>query len=168
MGIVQLQTQRASQAIAELERSLALNPNLADARAHIGLAKLFDGRGEETGSDENEALRLSPCDNRAGLWMFFSGSAKMHLGADEDAVKWFRRGIELNPNFPLTHFFLAAALANLGKLEAARVETQAGLTLDPKFTIQRFRLGRQSDNPLFLRQRERITDMMRKAGVPEQ
>ena len=135
MGIVQLQTQRASQAIAELERSLALNPNLADARAHIGLAKLFDGRGEETESDENEALRLSPCDNRAGLWMLFSGNAKMHLGADEDAVKWFRRGLELNPNFPLTHFFLAAALANLGKLEAARVETQAGLNFDPEFTI---------------------------------
>jgi hypothetical protein len=57
-------------------------------------------------------------------------------------------------------------LANLGKLEAARVETQAGLTLHPAFTIQRFRLGRQSDNPLFLRQRERATDMMRKAAVP--
>ena len=79
----------------------------------------------------------------------------------------FRRGIELNPNHPLTHFFLAAALANLGKLEAARVETQAGLILDPEFTIQRFRLGRQSDNPVFLRQREGVTDMMRKAGVPE-
>ena len=93
----------------------------------------------------------------------------MHLGDDEDAVKSFRRAIELNPNFALMHFFLAAALANLGKLEEAQVATQAGLTLDPAFTIRRFRLGGPvSDNPVFLRQRERVTDMMRKAGVPEQ
>ena len=67
------------------------------------------------------------------------------------------------------HFFLAAALANLGKLEVAQVATQGGLTLDPAFTIRRFRLGGpESDNPVFLRQRERVTDMMRKAGVPEE
>jgi hypothetical protein len=44
---------------------------------------------------------------------------------DEDAV-WFRRGIELNPNVPLTRFFLAAAIANLGKLKEARIEAEAG------------------------------------------
>jgi tetratricopeptide (TPR) repeat protein len=92
----------------------------------------------------------------------------MHLGADEDAVTWFRRAIELNPNFALMHFFLAAALANLGKLEEARAETQAGLALDPTFTIRRFRLGAESDNPVFLKQRERLIDGMRKAGVPEE
>jgi hypothetical protein len=67
------------------------------------------------------------------------------------------------------HFFLASALANLGKLEEAQVATQGGLTLDPAFTIQRSRLGGpESDNPVFLRQREGVTDMMRKAGVPEE
>ena len=64
--------------------------------------------------------------------MHFSGAAKMHLGDDEDAVKWFRRAIELNPNFAVMHFFLAAALANLGKLEEAQVAAQAGLTLIPR------------------------------------
>ena len=78
------------------------------------------------------------------------------------------RAIELNPNFPLMHFFLAAALATLGKLEEARTETRAGLALDPLFTIERFRLGGpESDNPVFVRQRERLADAMRKAGVPE-
>ncbi len=169
MGLVQVATKRATQAIAELERSLVLNPNLADSRAHIGLAKVFDGRAEETEREVNEALRLSPRDHRGWLWMHFSGAAQIQLGADEGAVKWFRRAIELNPNFPLMHFFLAAALANLGKLEEARTETQAGLTLDPMFTIHRFRLdGPESDNPVFLRQRERLTDSMRKAGVPEE
>jgi hypothetical protein len=59
--------------------------------------------------------------------MGFLGAAKMQLGMEEDAVKWFRRGIELNPNLPLTRFFLAAAIANLGKLKEARIEAEAGL-----------------------------------------
>ena len=59
----------------------------------------------------NEALRLSPRDQRAWVWMLFLGNAKMQLGMDEDAVKWFRRGIELNPNFPLMHFLSCRRLS---------------------------------------------------------
>jgi tetratricopeptide (TPR) repeat protein len=167
MGIVQRQTNRQTQAIAEFERALALNPNLAHMRANIGLAKLFDGRAEETEGDVNEALRLSPRDQRAWVWMTFLGNAKMQLGMDEDAVKWYRRGIELNPNFSITHFLLAAVLANLGKLKEAKVEAEAGLGLDPTFTVRRFELSPPSDNPTYLKQHERFVNGMRKAGVPE-
>jgi tetratricopeptide (TPR) repeat protein len=157
-----------AQGIAEYERSLALDPNLAQSRALIGLAKIFNGRAEETERDENEALRLSPRDKNAWAWMHFSGSAKLYLGANEEAVVWFRRAIELRRDFPLTHFWLAAALANLGRLGEARVETQAGLALDPTFTIRRFGLsGAESDNTVFLKQRQRHIDGMRAAGVPE-
>ena len=158
MGIVQRHTNRPIQAIAEFERALALNPNLAIARANIGLAKLFDGRAEETEGDVNEALRLSPRDQRAWVWMGFLGNAKMQLGMNEDAVKWFRRGIELNPNFPLMRFFLAAALADLGKLKEAKAEADAGLRLDPTFTVRRFDLSPLSDNPTYLKQHERTRE----------
>ena len=55
----------------------------------------------------------------------------------------------------------------LGKLDEARSEVKAGLALDPTFTLRRFRLGTASDNAVFLKQRERAYDGMRKAGVPE-
>jgi len=100
--------------------------------------------------------------------MTTAGGAKVHLGADEEAVAWLRRSIHVNPNVPYGHFFLAAAMANLGKLDEARDEAQAGLTLDPGFTVLRFRAGAESDNPVFLKQRERLIDGMRKAGVPEE
>jgi tetratricopeptide (TPR) repeat protein len=167
MGAILVHTKRATQGIAEYERALALNPNLAVARGNIGLAKIFTGRAEETERHTNEALRLSPRDNRAWLWVHFSGGAKLFLGVDEDAVTLFRRAIELNRNFPLTHFFLAAALAHLGRLDEARAETQASLALDPTFTIRRFHATAQSDNPVFLKQRERVIEGMRKAEVPE-
>ena len=168
MGLVLVQTKRVSQGIAEYERSLTLDPNLAESRALIGLAKIFDGRAEETERDENEALRLSPRDKSAWAWMHFSGSAKLYLGADEEAIAWFRRAIELRRDFPLTHFWLAAALANLGRREEAQTEAQVGLSLDPTFTIRRFLDRAESDNPIFLKQREHHADAMRKAGILEE
>ena len=144
-----------------------MDPNLAAAHGDIGNAKNFVGRAEETEAHVNEALRLSPYDDRAWLWMLFAGGAKLILGTDEEAVARLRRSIEINRTFPLAHFFLAAALANLGKLDEAQAETLVGVALDPTFTIQRFRYGRESDNPIFLTGKERIIEGMRKSGVPE-
>jgi tetratricopeptide (TPR) repeat protein len=167
MGVVQLFTSRPTQAIAEFERALALNSNLATARGNIGGAKVFAGRAEETERDVNEALRLSPRDQRAWTWINYVELARQQLGMDEDAVTWFRRGIEVNPNFPLVHFLLAASLANLGKLKEAKVEVLAGLALDTTFTVRRFDLSPWSDNPIYLKQHERLVNGMRVAGVPE-
>jgi tetratricopeptide (TPR) repeat protein len=168
MGFIKNFTNRPVQAIAEFERAVALDPNLTIAHAHIGLAELHLGRAEKTEGHVLEALRLSPRDTGAFAWQHFAGAAKLGLGADEKAVAWYRRSIESNGNFSLSHLYLAAALAHLGLFEEAQAEVKAGLALDPNFTLRRFRAGAQSDNPVWLKQRERFTDGTRKAGVPEE
>jgi hypothetical protein len=55
----------------------------------------------------------------------------------------------------------------LGRLDEAKSEVKAGLALYPNFTLRRYRDAAQSDNPAFLKGRERIIEDMRKAGVPE-
>jgi tetratricopeptide (TPR) repeat protein len=160
MGRVLIQTKRGAQGIAECERALALNPNLAAAHAQIGLAKIFDGHPEETAGYELEALRVSPRDTDIAL-------SKLYLGAYEEALGLYRRSIELNPNYPIARFYLASSLADLGRLDEAKAEVKAGLALNPGFTIRRYRAGAQSDNPVFSKGRERIIEDMRKAGVPE-
>ena len=167
MGAVQISTNRAAQGIAECERALALDRNLANAHGIIGLAKYLIGRGEETETHVHEALRLSPGDTFVYFWMTFAGVAKLQLGRDEEAVSWFRRGIETNQNFPPAHFYLAAALAHLGQLDEAQAAVKAGLALDPAFTLSRFRAGASSDNQTYLEQRERVIEGMRAAGIPE-
>lgn len=167
-GVVQIFTNRAVQGIAECERALELDRNLAQAHGWIGIAKCFIGRTEETEAHVLEAFRLSPRDNKTYDWTTMVGIAKFYLGADDAAVASFRRTIETNRNaFPFTHFFLAAALAHLGRLDEARAAVQAGFAVDPAFTIARFRAGAATDNPTYLSQRERIVDGMRMAGVPE-
>jgi tetratricopeptide (TPR) repeat protein len=170
MGNILIQTGRADQGIAELERALALDPNLAAAHGDIGFAKLFTGRDEEIEAHENEALRLSPHDGRAWVWLEAAGAGKMNLGADEEAVALFRRSIENNRTFPVTHFFLAAMLADRGGQEEAQSEVKAGLALDPGFTIRRFRIGAeaQGTNPIFRARLERLIERLRKAGLPEE
>jgi len=144
-----------------------LEPNLAIAHALIGSAKIFVGRGSEAETHIREALRLSPRDTVAYGWMATAGAAKLTLGTDEEAVTWLQRGVEANPNFSALHFWLASALAHLGQLEEAKYAVQAGIALDPSFTVSRYRKGAFSSNPVYLAQRERVLDGMRKAGVPE-
>jgi tetratricopeptide (TPR) repeat protein len=107
----------------------------------------------------------SPRDTFAFVWAQIAGSAKLFLGADEEAVAWIRRAIESNRNFALSHFFLAATLALLDRLDEAGAE--AGLALDPRFTLAHFRASAPSDNPTFLAQRELAVEGMQGGSTPD-
>ena len=62
----------------------------------------------------------------------------------------------------------AVTLVELGPLDEAKSEVKAALALNPNFTLRRYRAGAQSDNPDFLKRRERNIEVMRKAGVSEE
>ena len=167
MGMVLGFTNRAAQGIAEYERALALDRNMAGAHALIGQNKLFIGRAEETEAHVLEALRLSPRDPWAYIWRLTAGFAACLLGRNEEAASWFRQSIEANRNFALCHFIYATALANTGRLKEARSEVAAGLALDRHFSIANFQSAVWSDNPVYLAQHARVIDEMRRAGIPE-
>ncbi|MBR0939170.1 adenylate/guanylate cyclase domain-containing protein [Bradyrhizobium jicamae] len=167
LGVVQIYSNRATQGIARCEQALALDRNLANAHGFIGLGKNFLGRGEETEAHVKEAIRLSPRDIYAYWWMVFVAGAKLQSNADEEAVTWLRRSTEANPNWPLSHFLLAAALTLTGSSDEARAAARMGLALDPGFTLRRLRSLGASSNPTFLAGGKRIAGAMLMAGVPE-
>jgi tetratricopeptide (TPR) repeat protein len=167
LGIVFTYTNRAEQGIAQCEQALTLDRNLASAHGFIGLGKNFLGRGEETEAHIQEAFRLSPRDSTAYWWMVFVGGSKLQLNSDAEAVAWLRRSIEANPNWPLSHFLLAAALTLLGSLDEGRTAAQAGLALDPSFTLRRFLSLGATSNPRSVASGMRIVGGMLKSGVPE-
>jgi TolB-like protein/class 3 adenylate cyclase len=169
LGYVEIWTKHAAQGIAECEHALALDRNLAHAHATIGMAKIYIGRAEETEAHIAEALRLSPRDTMAYLWMSHAGVANNNLGGYEQAVAWCRRAIEANRNYAHPHFVLGAALAQLGRQDEARFAVKAGLALNPAFSISRARANWTAmfDDPTHLAQIERVLEGLRKAGVPE-
>jgi TolB-like protein/class 3 adenylate cyclase len=170
LGVLYIWTKRAAQGIAKCDHALTLDRNLAAAHAFIGYGKMFIGYAEETEAHIAEALRLSPRDTMAYLWMGYAGIAKDGLGEYEQAVAWCRRAIEANRNDPQPHFVLGAALAELGRPDEARSAVKAGLALSPAFAISRARAAWNaiSDDAAYLVGLERILEGMRKAGAPEQ
>ena len=169
LGLVNIMTRRATQGIAKCEHALALDRNLATAHSAVGFGKIFIGRAEEAEAHIGEALRLSPRDTTAYIWMNMAGLAKLHFGDYEQAVMWCRRSIEANRNFPSANFDLAAALVLLGRFDEAHAAVKAGLALNPIYTVSRVRAAwnAMSENPTYLVQIERTLEALRKAGVPE-
>ena len=97
-GQLLILTNRAAYGIAECERALALDRNLASAHALIGKAKSLMGRGEETESHINEALRLCPHHQYTYYMLLIVGDAKLQLSADAEAVNWLRRKHRSQPH----------------------------------------------------------------------
>jgi TolB-like protein/class 3 adenylate cyclase/Tfp pilus assembly protein PilF len=170
LGVVYIYTRRAAQGIAECEHALALDRNLAQAHANIGLGKNLIGRPEETEIHIVEALRLSPRDTMASAWMFLAGNAKNQLGLWDQAAAWCQRAIEANRNFGNPYIGLGAALARLGRLDEARSAVKAGLALRPSQSLAAARAFAEalSDNPTYRAGLEPLIESMRMAGVPEQ
>ena len=167
MGAVQILTRRADQGIAECERALALDRNVASAHAWIGLAKYFTGRNEETEAHILEALRISPRDTYAFFWMLIVGFAKLGAGCDEEAVAWLNRSIGLNRGHPTPHCLLAAALASLGRIEEAReAARQASISIQVSLSRGTDLRGSAAIPSISLG-RERMYEGMRLAGIPE-
>ena len=81
LGLAYVFNYRATQGIAQCERALALDRNLAVAHAYIGMAKWFVGRGEETQGHIDEAFRLSPRDTLAYFWSALAGIARIFTSA---------------------------------------------------------------------------------------
>jgi tetratricopeptide (TPR) repeat protein len=170
LGFVKMLTKRAAEGIAECEHALALDRNLADAHGNIGCGKILVGRAEETEAHVVEALRISPRDTWAYMWMSLAAGAQLHLGHWEQAAAWCRRAIEANRNNQLPYVQLAAALMQLGRTNEARSAVSAGLALNPGFTVSRGRTlwSAMSDDPTYLAQLEPILEGLRKAGLPEE
>ena len=141
--------------LEELERALALDPNMAGAHGHAGLAKVFIGRAEETEAHVLRSLAPEP-PRRVELLLGSITSAGRKLYPRRSTKKplpWLRKSLDANRNAPWPFSISPPASRSLGRLEEARREVKAGLAVDPKFTLRRFRAGVQSDNAVFLAHR---------------
>ena len=166
MAAVLISTHRPDRGILECERALQLNSSLATAHAMLGLAKYPVGKGEDTERHVQEALRLSPLDSFAYLWMLFAGVAKIQADEFEDATMWLKRSIDTNTNSPWAHFHLGVALYLMDCLPEAQTAVQTGLRLDPDFTTERYGSFAASEDKRYVGIRERTIRALKACGVP--
>jgi TolB-like protein len=168
-----LSSGQPEKSIEEAQLCIAYNRNQPSCYQMTALALTYLGRPEESFTWNAKALQLSPRDPYVAAWHFTDALAHLALGQDKEAIAAARRSLKYNPGYSTAHAWLAAAHANLGEQVEARqalaeyLKTGAAGGHD---TVAKLRaLSRQvSNNPTFLRQRERLFEGLRKAGLPEE
>jgi tetratricopeptide (TPR) repeat protein len=154
-------------ALREFEFAITLDRNLAVAHGYVGLMKFFLGRAHETRGHAEEAIRLSPRDPLLFHWHYVIGVADVYSMRVVRALESLRKSVEMNPNWALSQFVLAAALALAGLIAEAAEACAIARRLAPNFSVGKFRAQAVSDNPVYLTQRERLYEGLLLAGVPE-
>jgi adenylate cyclase len=145
------------------DRSLALNPNGAQALALRGWAMATAGRPDEAIPPLLQALRLSPLDTEAFFTMSAMGCAYLMAGRFDEAIVWTGRALRERPTFGAALRFHAICLAELGRLDEARDIVAQMLRLEPGLTIPL--LSRRV--PIYdARLKATFLAGLRKAGLP--
>jgi class 3 adenylate cyclase/TolB-like protein/cytochrome c-type biogenesis protein CcmH/NrfG len=158
-------------AIATAEAVITENPGEPWAYKEIGLSHLYQGRPEQALEWFDKADRIGPRDPGRWTWLDARGHALILLGRDTEAVRALTTALDANPRYMSSRAFLAAAYALLGQQEEARASLAIYDRDHPGTRISTFRT--RSPVPLVLtspnyqRQRARLAEGLRRAGMPE-
>jgi adenylate cyclase len=145
-------------ALVEIERALAMSPNLATAHGLLGDVLIYSGRPKEGLAALEKYLRLDPRDPFRGIQLLQVAVGNYFCREYEAAVEAARKVIRSYPDYPLPYRWLAAALGQLGRCDEAR-ETLAKASPASLDMYVRNRVPWQR-----LEDRDHMLEGLRKAG----
>jgi TolB-like protein/Tfp pilus assembly protein PilF len=160
LGLIYLNQQQYEQALAEMERAVALAPTEALSYAAPAVVLSCVGRTEDALEAAAQALRL-----KSGLadgHLASVGSAYVVAGRYAEARVPLQRYLNRYPNMLPGHLMLAAVYSELGKEAEAQAEVAEVLRLNPKFSLEVHRQRMPIKDPVVL---ERQIAALRKAGL---
>ncbi|MBI3300655.1 MAG: tetratricopeptide repeat protein [Deltaproteobacteria bacterium] len=160
LGLIYLWQKQYDQAIAEGERVIALDPNLANG--YTGLAEVLSrvGRSEEALRMVEQALRRKPFIPDGHLNSV--GTAYYLAGRPEEAIAPLKQYLARYPNILGAHLTLAAVYSELGREAEARAEAAEVLRLNPQFSLEVHEERVPIKDPAVL---ERYLAALRRAGL---
>ncbi len=130
-GVVFLLRGDHGAALVEVERALAMTPNLADAHATRGVTLILSGKPADGIASLVTSIRLDPKSPLA--WVRQSQiSLGYYLGHDySNAAIVAERVVRSYPNYPSCYRYFAAALGQLGRVADARDALREAMRLAP-------------------------------------
>jgi adenylate cyclase len=157
LALCYLSRKRPDQAVAELERALALNPNDADINADYGWTLACVGKPLEGVQIIQKAMRLNP---------YYPGWYLWNLGMAHYAARQYDEAAEaleaFNEHTVQSRLFLAASYGQLGRSAEAKQQVAEALKLVPGYTLERAAAAEMYKHPADL---EHYLDGLRKAGL---
>jgi TolB-like protein/cytochrome c-type biogenesis protein CcmH/NrfG len=160
LGYVYLLQKQYAQAIAELERAIALDPNVAGSYAFLAETLSRVGRPEDALRMVEQALRRKPL--TADQHLNSVGVAYYLAGQTEEAIAPLKQYLTRYPNILGAHLTLAAVYSELGKEAEARAEAAEVLRLNPQFSLEVHKQRVPLKDPAML---ERHLAALRRAGL---
>jgi adenylate cyclase len=162
---------RLDQAIAENERTLALDPVLVSADAQLGFDYRGLGQFEKSLEYFDKAIRLSPNDPSLGSWLQGKSADYFGLKQYDQAIESARGAIAINPhaNAFLYRTFIAALALSGHEAEAHdALQRYLALFTDGPRTIAAWKaLTNEHAGPRYREEWDRGIEGLRKAGMPE-
>jgi tetratricopeptide (TPR) repeat protein len=156
LGAVYSTTGKYSEAISELNRSLALAPNSDEAYRRLGNAYLLSGNGPQAIDSLQKAIALNPY-----FWVNQDslGNAYVQLGDYPKALQAFTQITVLEPNIDTGYENVGLVYAQQGKYEEAIPYLRKALQIEPTFTTY----SNLGSTFFFLKQYSNSADMFEKA-----
>ena len=160
---------RAQEALAQIDRALALAPNEADT--HVSQARILNrtGRAEEAEKSVRLAMRLNP--HYGPDYLIVLGQALFHQERYEEAEEIIKRAAKLQPTLGQNYLTLASIYGHLGRtkdLDPVKKKIDQLWTGWPPPTVQETGFWWYGDifqyDEVY---RERLQAGLRKAGMPE-
>jgi adenylate cyclase len=162
LGWIQAFLNRHDQAIANLEKAIAMAPNDAGVYATFGQVLNYWGNPERALEMIEKAFSLETF--APPTWEFQLGHSHLLLRQYDEALTRYNGVIERAPKFALIYLHLACAYVELDRLDDARDAIKTALEIVPKYTVKELAriLPYRIDEV-----RDRFVEGLRKAGLPE-
>jgi tetratricopeptide (TPR) repeat protein len=153
--------QMHTQALAEAQRSIDLNPNFALGFFSLGLVRVHIGHFTEALDSLLRSLRLNPNDPQAGSFLSFVALAHYHQENYEEAVHYGELAVRARRPY-LALRALLASLGQLGRVEEAQPFLREFISRQPKNPQRRFEV---TTPYLDLKYRDHLAEGLRREGV---
>jgi adenylate cyclase len=161
-GLVHREKGEYIKALAEAEKSIALDRNYANGHVLVATLLYYAGRPAEGLERIKVAMRLNP--HHPHNYPFHLGQAYFILKRYDEAIAAFKQGLQSSPSSERLHVWLAATYAQAGRIPEAEWEISQVKDANPSFSQARMReafpFKEKADLDHFL-------EGLRKAGAPE-
>lgn len=160
LGWLYLWQKQHDRAIAEAERTIALDPNFANGYILLGDIWTFAGQPEKAVEVIEKAMRLNP--RSPGVYFNNLGAAYLMARRYDETIEALKKCLARAPTYFWVHMNLATAYSELGREEEARAEVTEVLLINPQFSLETLRQTAPVKDPATL---ERVFAALRKAGL---
>ena len=152
---------RHQAALAAAQYAIDLNPNLAIGHLALGWVRIYIGHFDEALEPLLQALRLSPHDPIAFLFMRHIALAHYHLGNYDEALHFAERALTIRRNY-LVLVVAIASLAMLDRLDEVKPLVDEIAVLEPPDVKAYWQAVHPYADPTH---RQHLYTGLRKAGI---